>query len=146
MGARVIAAADGGEKLEIARLQGADELIDYRTESIRDRVRALTGGNGADVVYDPVGGDAFDQAMRAVNWEARMLVIGFAAGRISVRACQSDPRQKQFGHRDRLGRAGRMRSGADQPQPCRICCGGGRPAASSHCWRGSFRSPRRVRR
>jgi NADPH2:quinone reductase len=82
LGARVIAAAGGPEKLAVAREHGADELIDYTTESIRDRVRELTGGVGADVVYDPVGGDAFDQALRAVNWEARMLVIGFAAGRI----------------------------------------------------------------
>jgi NADPH2:quinone reductase len=82
MGARVIAAAGGPDKLAVAREHGADALIDYRTESIRDRVRELTGGQGADVVYDPVGGDAFDQALRAVNWEARMLVIGFAAGRI----------------------------------------------------------------
>ena len=82
LGARVIAAAGGPEKLAVAREHGADELIDYRSESIRDRVRELTGGLGADVVFDPVGGDAFDQALRAVNWEARMLVIGFAAGRI----------------------------------------------------------------
>jgi NADPH2:quinone reductase len=82
LGARVIAAAGGPEKLAVARAHGADELIDYRSESIRDRVRALTDGLGADVVYDPVGGDAFDQALRAVNWEARMLVIGFASGRI----------------------------------------------------------------
>ena len=84
MGARVIAAAGGAEKLAVARSRGADELIDYKAESIRDRVRALTGGKGADVVYDPVGGDAFDQALRAVNWEARMLVIGFAGGRIQA--------------------------------------------------------------
>jgi NADPH:quinone reductase len=82
LGARVIAAAGGPEKLAVARAHGADELIDYTGESIRDRVRELTGGLGADVVYDPVGGDAFDQALRAVNWEARMLVIGFASGRI----------------------------------------------------------------
>jgi NADPH2:quinone reductase len=82
MGARVIAAAGGPDKLAVAREHGADELIDYRNDSIRDRVRELTGGLGADVVFDPVGGDAFDQALRAVNWEARMLVIGFAAGRI----------------------------------------------------------------
>lgn len=82
LGARVIAAAGGPEKLAVARAHGADELIDYRTESIRDRVRELTGGLGADVVFDPVGGDAFDQALRAVNWEARMMVIGFAGGRI----------------------------------------------------------------
>ncbi len=84
LGARVIAAAGGPEKLAVAREHGADELIDYRSESIRDRVRELTGGLGADVVFDPVGGDAFDQALRAVNWEARMLVIGFAAGRIQA--------------------------------------------------------------
>ncbi len=67
LGARVIAAAGGPEKLAVARRQGADEVIDYQCESIRDRVRDLTGGVGADVVYDPVGGDAFDQALRAVN-------------------------------------------------------------------------------
>jgi NADPH2:quinone reductase len=83
-GARVIAAAGGADKLAVARSRGADELIDYRGESLRDRVRELTGGKGADVVYDPVGGDAFDQALRAVNWEARMLVIGFASGRIQA--------------------------------------------------------------
>ena len=84
MGARVIAAAGSPEKLAIAREHGADELIDYSRESIRDRVRTLTGGLGVDVVYDPVGGDAFDQAIRAVNWKARMLVVGFAAGRIQA--------------------------------------------------------------
>jgi NADPH2:quinone reductase len=127
IGARIIAAAGGTEKLEIARSRGADELIDYRTESIRDRVRALTDGKGADVVYDPVGGDAFDQALRAVNWEARMLVIGFAAGRI-----QAVPANlilvKNISVIGGLGRAGRARSRADQPQPCRIAAlVGGRP-------------------
>ena len=63
---------------------GADDLIDYARESVRDRVRVLTGGFGADVVFDPVGGDVFDQAIRAVNWKARMLVVGFAAGRIQA--------------------------------------------------------------
>jgi NADPH2:quinone reductase len=84
LGARVIAAAGGPDKLAVAQEHGADELIDYRHESIRDRVREVTEGRGADVVFDPVGGDAFDQALRAVNWEARMLVIGFAAGRIQA--------------------------------------------------------------
>ncbi|HVB15552.1 MAG TPA: NADPH:quinone oxidoreductase family protein [Stellaceae bacterium] len=84
LGARVIAAAGSADKLAVARAHGADELIDYRQESIRDRVRELTAGRGADVVFDPVGGDAFDQALRAVNWEARMLVIGFAAGQIQA--------------------------------------------------------------
>jgi NADPH:quinone reductase len=68
----------------VARSRGADNLIDYKEDSIRDRVRALTHGKGADVVYDPVGGDAFEQALRAVNWRGRMLVIGFAAGRIQA--------------------------------------------------------------
>jgi NADPH2:quinone reductase len=84
LGARVIAAAGGPEKLAIAREHGADDLIDYARESIRDRIRELTGGKGADVVFDPVGGDAFDQAIRAVNWKARLLVVGFAAGRIQA--------------------------------------------------------------
>ena len=84
MGARVIAAAGSAEKLAIAREHGADDLIDYARESVRDRVRVLTGGFGADVVFDPVGGDVFDQAIRAVNWKARMLVVGFAAGRIQA--------------------------------------------------------------
>jgi NADPH:quinone reductase len=82
MGARVIAAAGGAAKCAIAHEHGADFTIDYNADSIRDRVREITGGKGADMVFDPVGGDAFDQAIRAVNWQARMLVIGFASGRI----------------------------------------------------------------
>jgi NADPH2:quinone reductase len=82
MGARVIAAAGGAEKCQVTLDHGADFAIDYRTENIRDRVREITDGVGADVVYDAVGGDAFDSAIRAVNWEARMLIIGFASGRI----------------------------------------------------------------
>jgi NADPH2:quinone reductase len=84
LGARVIAAAGGPAKLAVAREHGADALIDYSRESIRDRMRELTGGQGADVVFDPVGGDAFDQALRAVKWRARLLVVGFAAGRIQA--------------------------------------------------------------
>ena len=82
MGARVIAAAGGPEKCDVALKHGADFAIDYKVESIKDRVREITDGIGADVVYDAVGGDAFDQAIRAVNWEARILIIGFASGRI----------------------------------------------------------------
>lgn len=82
MGATVIACAGGPEKCALTLNYGADHAIDYKTESIRDRVRQITGGVGADVVYDAVGGDAFDQAIRAVNWEARMLIVGFASGRI----------------------------------------------------------------
>jgi NADPH2:quinone reductase len=82
MGAKVIACAGGPEKLEIARQHGADHLIDYSREDIRERVKAITGGKGADVVYDPVGGDAFDASLRSIAWGGRLIVIGFASGRI----------------------------------------------------------------
>ena len=83
MGARVIACAGSTEKLAIAQQHGADHLIDYSKEDIRERVKAITGGHGADVIYDPVGGDAFDAALRCVAWGGRIIVIGFAAGRVS---------------------------------------------------------------
>jgi NADPH:quinone reductase len=82
MGATVIAAAGGADKLAIAQRAGADHLIDYTREHIRDRVKDITGGRGVDVVYDPVGGDAFDQSLRSIAWEGRVIVIGFAGGRI----------------------------------------------------------------
>jgi len=82
MGARIIATAGGPDKLEIARAAGADETIDYLAEDIRERVKALTGGRGADVIYDPVGGDVFDASLRCVAFEGRILVIGFAGGRV----------------------------------------------------------------
>jgi NADPH:quinone reductase len=82
MGARVIAAASTDEKLEICRRHGADECINYSRESLKDRVREITGGSGANVIYDPVGGDLFDEAVRTIAWEGRFLVIGFASGRI----------------------------------------------------------------
>lgn len=80
LGATVIATASTPEKLEVARAAGADHLINYTTENIRDRVKEMTGG--ADVVYDPVGGDAFMQSLRCINWEGRLIVIGFASGTI----------------------------------------------------------------
>lgn len=82
MGASVIAAAGGAEKLAVAKRAGADHLIDYTREDLRERVKALTDGRGVDVVYDPVGGDAFDQSLRCIAWEGRVIIIGFAAGRI----------------------------------------------------------------
>ena len=82
MGARVLAAGGSDEKLKIAAEYGADHLINYREKTIKDEVKALTGGQGADVIYDAVGGDAFDQAMRCINWNGRLLVVGFASGRI----------------------------------------------------------------
>ncbi len=82
LGARVIATAGSVEKLEMARQYGAEALINYRNESIRDRVKEITGDTGADVIYDAVGGDVFDQSLRCIAWNGRLLVIGFASGRI----------------------------------------------------------------
>ena len=81
-GARVIAAASSGEKLEIARSHGADVLVNYAGENLKDKIKELTGGQGADVIFDPVGGDLFDQCARSINWNGRILVIGFASGTI----------------------------------------------------------------
>ncbi|OUR78786.1 NADPH:quinone oxidoreductase [Alphaproteobacteria bacterium 46_93_T64] len=83
LGATVIGTVGSDEKMDIVRQYGADHVINYSKESIKDRVKELTGGKGADVIYDPVGGDAFDQSMRCINWEGRLLVIGFASGRIA---------------------------------------------------------------
>jgi NADPH2:quinone reductase len=82
MGARVIAAASSAEKLAVAKAAGADELINYSETSLKDEIKRLTDGQGADVIYDPVGGDLFDQAIRAIAWNGRLLVVGFASGRI----------------------------------------------------------------
>lgn len=82
MGARVIAAASTEEKRAAALKAGAHEVIDYSDGDLKDKVKALTDGKGADVIYDPVGGELFDQVMRCINWEGRVLVVGFAAGDI----------------------------------------------------------------
>ncbi|KZB71779.1 MULTISPECIES: NADPH:quinone oxidoreductase family protein [Thalassospira] len=86
LGATVIATAGGADKCQIARDHGADHVIDYKSENIRDRVREITASlgqpKGADVVYDPVGGDVFDQSLRCVAPGARMLLIGFASGAV----------------------------------------------------------------
>ena len=82
LGARVIATAGSPEKLEICRQCGAEYLIDYRRENFVEKVNEFTGGKGADVIYDPVGGDVFDQSTKCIAWEGRILVIGFSSGRI----------------------------------------------------------------
>lgn len=82
MGATVIAAASSDEKLELCRQYGAALTINYATEDLKTRIRELTGGAGADVVYDPVGGAYSETALRSMAWEGRFLVIGFAAGDI----------------------------------------------------------------
>ena len=82
MGARVIAAASSAEKLEVARQAGADELINYQDEDVRERLKTLTKGQGVDVIIDPVGGDMSETVLRSIAWNGRMLVIGFASGTI----------------------------------------------------------------
>ena len=78
LGAQVVATAGGPDKCAVAKARGADHVIDYKSEDIRERVKALVGG--VDVVYDPVGGDTFEASLRVVNWNARILIIGFAGG------------------------------------------------------------------
>jgi NADPH2:quinone reductase len=82
MGARVIACASSAEKLAFARQHGADEGLNYAAEDLKDGLRRLTGGRGADVIYDPVGGPYAEPALRSIAWEGRFLVVGFAAGDI----------------------------------------------------------------
>jgi NADPH2:quinone reductase len=82
MGAKVIAAASTNEKLELCKQFGADEVINYTTESLKDRVKEITNGKGVDVIYDPVGGHFSELALRAIAWKGRHLVIGFANGEI----------------------------------------------------------------
>jgi NADPH2:quinone reductase len=82
LGAKVIAAASSGEKLAVCRSRGADETINYATEDLRERLKAVTGGKGVDVVYDPVGGSYTELALRSMAWRGRFLVVGFANGEI----------------------------------------------------------------
>ena len=82
LGATVIAAAGGAEKLAVAKQYGADHLINYRSEDIRARVKVMTEGRGVDTVFDPVGGSAFDASLRAVTQRGRILIVGFASGTV----------------------------------------------------------------
>jgi NADPH2:quinone reductase len=82
MGARVIACASSDDKLDFAKKHGADEGINYANEDLKEALRRVTGGKGADVIYDPVGGPYAEPALRAIAWQGRFLVVGFAAGEI----------------------------------------------------------------
>jgi NADPH2:quinone reductase len=82
MGARVIACASSEEKLAFAKQHGADDVINYAKDDLKEALRRLTGGKGADVIYDPVGGPYAEPALRAIAWKGRFLVVGFAAGEI----------------------------------------------------------------
>src|SRR5437867_4120854 len=81
-GARVIACASTDDKLAVCREHGADDTINYVTEDLRERIKAITDGKGADIVYDPVGGPFTEPALRSIAWRGRLLVVGFAAGDI----------------------------------------------------------------
>jgi NADPH:quinone reductase len=83
MGARVIAVASSDEKLEFCKSLGADHVVNSTSEDVRERIKALTQGRGADVIYDPVGGNLSESAFRAIAWGGRYLVIGFASGEIA---------------------------------------------------------------
>ncbi|MGB1449342.1 MAG: NADPH:quinone oxidoreductase family protein [Flavobacteriaceae bacterium] len=82
MGARVIACASTQEKLDLCHTYGADEGINYSNENLKERIKALTNGKGADVIYDPIGDQYAEPALRGIAWEGRYLVVGFAAGDI----------------------------------------------------------------
>ncbi len=82
LGARVIAAASSPAKLAVCKEHGADELIDYETEDLRERLKAITGGKGVDVIYDPVGGKLTELSLRSCAWRGRLLIVGFASGDI----------------------------------------------------------------
>ena len=80
MGARVIAGASSAEKLAVAHARGADDVVNYATENLTERVLALTGGRGADVCFDPIGGELFDAALSALGWGGCILLVGFVGG------------------------------------------------------------------
>lgn len=82
MGARVVACASSADKLAFAKERGADDLIDYASEDLKEALRRVTGGKGVDVIYDPVGGAYTEPALRSIAWQGRFLVVGFAAGDI----------------------------------------------------------------
>jgi NADPH2:quinone reductase len=82
LGARVIGTVGSADKLDLVKRSGAEIVINYREEDFVERVREITGGRGADVIYDPVGGDTFDRSMKCIAFDGRLLVIGFASGRI----------------------------------------------------------------
>jgi NADPH2:quinone reductase len=82
LGATVIATAGSDDKLALARAHGADHGINYSSENLRERIKELTDGKGADAVFDPVGGDAFDASLRSTAWGGRIAVIGFASGKV----------------------------------------------------------------
>ena len=116
MGARVIACASSPDKLELARRHGADLALDYAAEPLRDGLKRLTEGRGVDVIYDPVGGDLAEPALRAIAWKCRYLVVGFAGGGIPKNPVEP-PAAEGMRHAGRvLGRIHRARPGGPRRQ------------------------------
>jgi NADPH2:quinone reductase len=133
-GARVIATAGDPEKLEFAKAQGTEHALSYRDEAWVDQVKQLTGGRGADVIYDPVGGDIFDLSTKCIASGGRLIVIGFASGRIPSIAGEPHPVEEYFDRGSALGWArpgasgvlGRCTAG-----PRRPLCDGRHPASTA---------------
>ncbi len=82
LGARVIGTVGSDDKAALVREYGAEAVINYTTESVKECVRGLTDGRGADVIFDPVGGDVFDESVRCIAWDGRIVIVGFTSGRI----------------------------------------------------------------
>jgi NADPH:quinone reductase len=139
MGARVIATGGSDEKLGVVKSRGADHVINYTMDDgslggFREKVKALTRGNGADVIYDPVGGSVFDESMRCINWGGRILSIGFTSGVwpkaavnhilikqiavIGVRAGEIGKRDPELGKRNREALYQLLRDGEIDPYVC----------------------------
>ena len=133
MGARVIATAGGSEKVAFAKAQGAEHGLDYSDAGWVDQVKQLTGGRGADVIYDPVGGDVFDLSTKCIASGGRLLVIGFASGRIPTIAANRILKK----HLDRGRSVGRSRDKRIQSiltsrrKPSARCMAKGKSAAAS---------------
>ena len=138
-GANVIGTGGSDDKLAVVASRGADAVINYTQPDgslggFRDQVKALTGGNGADVIYDPVGGSVFDESMRCINWRGRLLTIGFTSGRwpqapvnliliksiavIGVRAGEIGRRDPELGRRNQQALWELAQSGAIDPHVC----------------------------
>ena len=138
-GAQVIGTGGRDDKLAVVKSRGADAVINYTLPDgslggFRDKVKKITGGGGADVIYDPVGGDVFDESMRCVNWRGRILTIGFTSGRwpqapvnliliksisvIGVRAGEIGRRDPELGRRNQEGLWELAQSGAIDPYVC----------------------------
>ena len=102
-GARVVAVVGGPDKAEVARRCGADVVVDRHTEDVVSVVKEVTGGRGADVVFDPVGGDAYAQSTKCVAFEGRIVVVGFASGTHAVATARPRPGEELLDPRPALG-------------------------------------------